>query len=196
MLWGNEICLRPNKNYLDFLGVNYYRRQTISFTEIAWRRLPRCSSEVGNKNFCSLHARNDRESDMGWEIYPKGIYQILRRLRKYHLPIYITENGLADVSDQKRWSYIREHLVWLYQAIAKGVDVRGYFYWSLMDNSEWVDGFEPRFGLLAIDYWTLERRVRASAWQYAKVCQAGQLVVCRNPPSQPPPLITKGEGKE
>jgi len=159
-LWANGIFLRPNKKCMDFLAINYYTRRMVSIF-------------TGFRNEFGM--TNEQLTDMGWEIYPKGIYQILRRLKKYHLPVYITENGLADQSDKKRWPYIRDHLIWLHQTIEKGIDVRGYFYWSLMDNFEWADGFDPCFGLIEINYRTMERFIRPSAWQYAKTCQSNQL---------------------
>ncbi|MFC1700992.1 family 1 glycosylhydrolase [Patescibacteria group bacterium] len=131
-------------NHQDFIGLNYY-----------------------------FHSRkkNKEVSDMGWEIYPKGIYHVLKDLKKYNKPIYITENGLADSKDEKREKYIKSHLKWIYRAIKEDVDVQGYFYWSLLDNFEWDKGFWPRFGLVEIDYKTLERRIRSSAYKYSEVCR-------------------------
>ena len=74
---------------------------------------------------------------MGWEIFPEGTYYVLNDLKKYKLPIYITENGIADASDAKRVSFINEHLSWMRKAMDEGADVRGYFHWSLFDNFEW-----------------------------------------------------------
>ena len=110
---------------------------------------------------------------MGWEIYAKGIYSILKSLKKYNLPIYITENGLADSEDEKRAEFIEDHLFWLHKAIVEGVDVRGYFHWSLLDNFEFVDmrGFWPRFGLIEIDYKALERKPRPSFYAYKKIIE-------------------------
>ena len=101
---------------------------------------------------------------MGWEIYPEGIYHLLKRLGKLKKPIYVTENGVADAKDIHRERFIKEHLEWVSKAIDEGVDVRGYFYWSLLDNFEWDKGFWPRFGLVEIDYKTMERKIRKSAW--------------------------------
>jgi len=117
----------------------------------------------------------DREkyekNDMGWNIYPKGIYKILKQLDKYGKPIYITENGIPDADDKKREGFIKDHLKWVHKAIEEGVDVRGYFYWSLIDNYEWDKGFGPRFGLVEIDYSNFERKIRPSAYAYAKICK-------------------------
>jgi len=134
----------------DFIGVNYYR----SITPFG-SSLPK--------------------TDIGWEIYPEGLYRVLVELKGCRLPIYITENGLADAKDEKRADYIRGHLDSVWRAIQSGVDVRGYFYWSLLDNFEWASGFGPRFGLVEIDYGTMERRIRPSAKAYAEIAKRNGL---------------------
>jgi beta-glucosidase len=91
--------------------------------------------------------------------------------------ISITENGLADAFDDQRLDFIRDHLLWIHRAIAEGVDVRGYFYWSLLDNFEWDKGFWPRFGLVGVDYDDQERIVRKSALFYAKICKNNALEI-------------------
>src|SRR5208283_371742 len=107
----------------------------------------------------------------GWELYPEAIYHALRDLKRYMLPIYITENGLADAEDKQREWFIRETLMSIHRAIVDGVDVRGYLHWSLMDNFEWDKGFWPRFGLIAIDYSTQTRTPRSSALIYKNICR-------------------------
>jgi beta-glucosidase len=148
---GNEIFIRSFRG--DFLAVQYYFRFLVS------------SFNVQKKNVFP------KGSDMGWEIYPKGIYRVLMDLKKYKLPIYITENGLADAFDQKRTRFIKDHLYWINKAIKEGVPVRGYFYWSFLDNFEWDKGFWTRFGLVAVDYKTQKRTVRKSALVYGKIAQ-------------------------
>jgi beta-glucosidase len=143
----NKYFLNKIKNYQDFIGLNYYFFK------------------------CWPNKKNLLVSDMGWQIYPKGIYCVLRDLRKYNKPIYITENGLADAKDTKRAKFIKDHLKWIYKTIQEGVDIRGYFYWSLLDNFEWDKGFWPRFGLVEIDYQTMERKIRPSAKIYARICR-------------------------
>ncbi len=142
----------------DFLAVDYYFHHRLGF--------PAKKS----------HARKNI-TDMGWEIYPEGIYHVLKDLKKYNLPIYITENGLADADDKKREKFIRDHLCWVYKAISEGADVRGYFYWSLLDNFEWDKGFWPRFGLVEMDYKTMGRKIRPSAREYAKICKNNSLEI-------------------
>jgi beta-glucosidase len=139
----------------DFLGVNYYRRELLSFS-------PRSPGLV------STHPGPGPKTDLGWETHPEGLLLLLREAwRRYQLPIYITENGLADASGQRRGAYIRAHAYAAQRAIAEGVPVRGYFHWSLIDNFEWAEGFAPRFGLLRVDYATLARAPAGGADVFA-----------------------------
>ncbi len=150
---------RNTMAHVDFIGCNYYKNFTLSFSK--------------------KKISQNEMTDLGWEIYPKGIYNTMLTLKKYNLPIYITENGLADADDSKRPEYIKQHLKWLHRAIAEGVDVRGYLYWSFLDNFEFPDsrGFWPRFGLIEIDYETLERKPRKSFYEYAKICKENSLEI-------------------
>ena len=154
----NEYFLNKIKKQLDFIGLNYYFHHKIKFPFLK---------------------RNENKivSDIGWEIYPEGIYWILKWLGKYNLPIYITENGLADTKDKLRKNFTKDHLIWTHKAIEEGVDCRGYFHWSLIDNFEWEKGFGPRFGLVEIDYKTLERKIRPSANFYAEICRNNRLII-------------------
>lgn len=133
----------------DFLGVNYYRA-------VGW-------------------TKNLPKSDLGWAIYPAGLEEILGNLKRYGLPIYITENGIADRDDDQRADFIADHLAAAWQAIRAGANVRGYFHWSLLDNFEWEKGFGPRFGLVEVDYKTLKRTIRPSAQVYAKIAKNNSL---------------------
>jgi beta-glucosidase len=83
--------------------------------------------------------------------------------KRYGKPIYITENGIANARDDMRQNFIRQHLKWCSKAIANGAEVKGYFYWSLTDNYEWIDGYDPKFGLVEINYETQKRTIRPSA---------------------------------
>ena len=99
------------------------------------------------------------KSDVGWGIHPEGLLRLLRlSWTRYRIPIYVTENGIADAAGSMRSDFIRGHAYAMSQAIAEGISVRGYFHWSLVDNFEWTEGFAPRFGLFRVDYKTLERR--------------------------------------
>jgi beta-glucosidase len=148
-LW-NNLWLWCIKNYQDFIGLNHYFHNRIYYGL--------------NKN------ENKITNDMGWEIYPTSLYHCLKDLEKYNKPVYITENGLADATDEKRTWFIYEMLKNVHKAIEEGVDVKGYLYWSLMDNFEWADGYWPRFGLIEIDYDTLERKPRKSTYFYRDIC--------------------------
>ncbi len=154
----NGYFLNQTEKYLDFIGLNYYFHFLVGLA--------------------FLNKDNDRDksvSDIGWEVFPEGIYHCLAELKKYRLPIYITENGVADAGDKIRKGFIKDHLFWIAKAIEGAVDVRGYFHWSLIDNFEWEKGFYPRFGLIEIDYQTMERKIRPSSFYFAEVCKNNQL---------------------
>ena len=91
------------------------------------------------------------------------------------MPIYITENGLADSGDKNRAWYLKSILKNVHQAIDKGADVKGYFHWSLTDNFEWAEGFRPRFGLYEVNYQTFQRIPRSSAKYYADICKNNRI---------------------
>ena len=152
----NRRMLNLTKGYNDFLTVQYYFHNRFKFPK-------------------KVRLDDKPVSDMNWEIYPHGIYRILRKLKEHNLPIYVTENGLADADDSRRARFIKDHLFWIHKAISEGADVKGYFYWSLLDNFEWDKGFWPRFGLVEVDYKTMERKIRHSALEYAKICKSNEL---------------------
>ena len=108
---------------------------------------------------------------MGWEMAPRGITHALRILWRYKKPIFVSECGVADHDDSHRAWYIEEQINGVAEALEAGIDVRGHLYWSLMDNYEWALGFEKKFGLVEIDYKTLERRIRPSAWRYKELIE-------------------------
>lgn len=152
---------------LDFIGVNYYARQLVELQK--WG--------IGDlvKDVCENSHHPVKKNSLGWDIYPEGLYKMLLELKKYSLPIIIAENGICTQDDALRWEYIYTHLKNIHLAMEKGVNVRGYLYWSLMDNFEWEKGFGPRFGLIDIDYTTYKRTVRESAIKFAQVCKTGVL---------------------
>lgn len=154
--WWNFYFLNQIKNHQDFIGLNYYFHNRIADFKF-------------NQNV------NKSMSDIGWEIYPEGIYHVLKSLKKYNKPIYITENGLADAQDKQRADFIVEHLKWIHKAISEGTDICGYFHWSLLDNFEWDKGFWPRFGLIEVDYKTLERKLRPSSAVYAEIAKSNAI---------------------
>lgn len=156
--WWNFYFLNRIKNHQDFIGLNYYFYHKIQSSFF--------------KSKAQLQDINKKVSDMGWEIYPQGIFYLLKDLKRFDKPIYITESGLADAKDEKRSWFIFETLKNVNKALEEGVDVKGYFYWSLMDNFEWDKGFWPRFGLLEVDYKTMERKIRKSAYDYTKIIKS------------------------
>jgi beta-glucosidase len=118
-------------------------------------------------------------TEMGWEVYPEGLYEILKWVHDEYgaIPLYITENGAAfpdapnaqgEVDDPLRVDYIRAHLEQAHRALREGIPLRGYFYWSLMDNFEWAFGYSKRFGLLYVDFETQRRTMKASGRWYAE----------------------------
>lgn len=147
----NRRFLNKINDYQDFIGVNHYFHK-----------------KFGDKE-------SYPKSDMGWDIYPPALYHVLIELRRYKKPIIVTENGIADESDTKRGAFIRDYVGSVHKAIEHGVDVRGYLHWSLLDNYEWAFGFEKRFGLVEVNYNTLKRTVRQSAFEYKKICDANAL---------------------
>jgi beta-glucosidase len=141
---------------IDFLGVNYYSRNIVKYNP----RIPFIKAEVVVPEGAAV-------SDMGWEIYPEGIYDLLLWIKNYYgnPPIYITENGMAlkdelisgKVDDTARIEYLEQHLKYALKAKEEGTNLIGYFVWSLMDNFEWAYGYTKRFGIIYIDYVTLKR---------------------------------------
>jgi beta-glucosidase len=119
---------------------------------------------------------------MNWEIYPQGLYDVLKRLYQDYKPraMYVTENGAAfpdtltpdgKVLDKARQDYLREHFLAAHRALREGVPLKGYFVWSLMDNFEWAEGYGQRFGLVYVDYPTQRRIVKQSGAWFAEVAK-------------------------
>jgi beta-glucosidase len=116
-------------------------------------------------------------SDMGWSTNPTWMRTVLNELRALGKPVYITENGLASNDDEWRQRYLKEILSNVQLAIADGVDVRGYFHWTNMDNFEWARGYAARFGLIDVDRKTLERTIKPSGRIYARIAQANAVAL-------------------
>jgi beta-glucosidase len=155
---------------IDFLGLNYYRRHVV-----------RADPITGDPNVIDLQGAE--YTGMGWEVYPEGLYELFVRLHDdYEVPpLYVTENGAAyqdvrtngSVEDPERASYIERHLGAVARALEDGVPVGGYFVWSLLDNFEWSRGYSQRFGLVYVDFDTLER-VPKSSYDWYRDFIAGQ----------------------
>ncbi len=150
-----------NGRWADFLGVNYYSRDMVRFSANPAAGFSQRSVADGAP-----------VNDLGWEIYPEGLYRIVRALyRRYALPVFITENGTCDREDRFRSRFLYDHLFQVSRLISEGVPVQRYYYWSLTDNFEWAEGNEPRFGLYEIDYSTQTRIARQSAGLFAEVAR-------------------------
>ena len=147
----------PIQGKLDFLGVNYYTRIHVRFNPF--------------RPMCLDLRHEDRDgyglTDMGWEIHPHGMERTLKEASTLGLPMIITENGIATRNQQKKEKFIKSHIDTLEQCLKKGMDIRGYFYWSLMDHYEWLKGLDARFGLYSVNYDTLERKATSVAGFYS-----------------------------
>lgn len=147
----------------DFIGLNYYTRDRVTFdprspATLFGRRTTTPGAEIGPP---------------GWgELYPEGIYRLLKRLSAWRKPIYITECGVPDTASMDRSRFIVSHLRAVHRAMEEGVPVRGFFHWTLVDNFEWVEGWSMRFGLIALNVETQERRPKPAAEVYAEICRS------------------------
>ncbi|HBE79634.1 MAG TPA: glycoside hydrolase family 1 protein [Firmicutes bacterium] len=147
--------------YYDFLGINYYSRDMV-----------RLAFEPANM-FGSLTVKKAAPvNDLGWEIYPEGLYRLCRKyFAKYQAPIYITENGVCDEGDTMRSRFIYDHLQQIARLNREGIPVERYYHWSLIDNFEWTEGESGRFGLVANDFETQQRTLRKSGEFYGEICE-------------------------
>lgn len=150
--FANWLILDKIKKHSDFIGVQYYTRGIVN-----WFRQVQGSGV---------------KTDMGWEVYPPGLYNFMKLAwERYHLPMVVTENGVTDSRDLIRAKAISAHVEQIMKARSEGVDVRGYLYWSLLDNLEWDKGFWPKFGLVSVDRNTMARTVRESAYTFKKIIE-------------------------
>ncbi len=155
---------------IDFLGINYYTRSVTRFDANAWPL-----------RACAVRQQRATYTETGWEVFPPGLTETLLWIKRRYgdIPLYVTENGAAffdpptaskgRVEDSLRVDYLREHIGAVHEAIQKGVDVRGYMAWSLLDNFEWSLGYSKRFGIVHVDFASQQRTLKDSAHFYAKV---------------------------
>lgn len=154
--YSNPLGMKSN----DYIGINYYSHNNV-FLDLT--KFPPIWFGV-RPEYQNLR------TDMGYSIYGEGFYRALKRFGKLKLPIIVTENGCADSKDEFiRDTYIKRYMYALSKAIEEGVDIRGYYYWSLMDNFEWADGFSMRFGLYHNDYQTQKRTLRKGSQFFVDV---------------------------
>jgi len=151
-------------NSHDFIGINYYFHHRFNLSK----------GLIPNLSKGDTDETTHEVSDLGWEIHPQGIFDVLTDL-KDHKPIYITECGIASTNDDRRTRFLIGYLQEVFHAIEEGVPVKGFFYWSLLDNFEWHRGFEPRFGLVEIDYTNQKRRIRPSAYVYSEIAKSNSI---------------------
>lgn len=148
-----RIALPGGRSTMDYVGVNYYGRMQVAFTP--------------KPPFVVVSEGPGEKQDLGWEMYADGLDHVARNIHhRYSLPIFVTENGLADANDRWRAKFIDEHLAALRRARDSGIPVVGYLHWSLTDNFEWAEGLKPRFGLVEIDYASGARKPRPSFDKY------------------------------
>jgi beta-glucosidase len=147
----------PVKGKLDFMGVNYYTRVHLRFNPFRKMGVELRHQDTDGHGL----------TDMGWEIHPHGMERVLNYASKLNIPIIITENGIATRDDQRKIAFIKRHVDILERSLKNGLDIRGYFYWSLMDNYEWLKGFDAGFGLYRVDFDTFERKLTSAATYYS-----------------------------
>lgn len=155
-----------SRSTLDFIGVNYYTRH---FVKAAGDAGP---TPLGVDCPEKHHEGQGMEVNvMGWEIYPEGLYRVLKSLKQYHLGVMICENGICAFDDEQRARFITSHLEAVKKAASEGVKMMGFLYWSFLDNFEWAEGFGPRFGIVEMNYKTQERKIRPSAHVLTELCR-------------------------
>ncbi len=187
--------------HIDALGVNYYHGEFVGAEPDPHPPLPTeaPTDRATRSPFPSVegihwHDRGLERTSMHWEVQPEGLTRLLGRVwTEYAQPagtvLYVTENGAAfddvaveedgevRVHDARRTEFLRGHLGAILDAVEAGVDVRGYFYWSLLDNYEWAWGYEKRFGIVHVDYATMRRSLKDSAKEYRRVIAAREIDV-------------------
>jgi len=164
-LASTNIVIPGAKDSMEFIGVNYYTRAHLRFTT--------------SKPFLEFKYRDHHQrglTHIGWEDYPEGFSQVLVEMKRYGLPVWVTENGIDDRSGERRPNYLHSHWTQMLQAMKQGVDIKGYLYWSLLDNFEWLEGWGPRFGLYHVDFETLERRETPACRYFRNVALGRQLL--------------------
>ena len=170
------------KGRSDYIGINYYSAVTAGTRGLV---LPVVNAAIRTDRLLTERPK----TDFSWDIHPKGLKNVLEEVRRYNQPIVITENGIADSADNNRARFILEHLYELGRARDSGLDIRGFIYWSLLDNFEWASGFCPRFGLFSVDPQTKTRTVRASATVYKDVAASNvvtrEMIKAQRPYAEP-----------
>lgn len=155
---------------VDYLGVNYYMRRVVANNPDSTGNIDDC--------FKNVRVKDGNYTEWGWEIYPEGLYELLSRIQKDYgkIDFYITENGMGfydkvesngQVIDDDRLDYIRQHIIQIHRCLEDGINIKGYYVWSAIDLLSWTNGFEKRYGLIRVDFDTLERSIKKSGRWYA-----------------------------
>jgi beta-glucosidase len=152
----------PIKDKLDFFGVNYYTRIHMRFNPLKLMGVEMRHLDIDGHGL----------SDMGWEIHPHGLEKVLRYASRLNIPLIITENGIATKDSEKKIRFMKKHIDIVEQCKKQGMDIRGYFYWSLIDNYEWLQGLDSRFGLYKVNFDTLERTPTNAAAYYSYIIKS------------------------
>lgn len=170
---------------IDLLGVNYYRGYVVTRTPSAETE-PAGKEWIGAGEVQFVPDPQAARTDSGWQVEPQKLADTLLRVHQDypHIPLYVTENGAAyrdsvgpdgRIADDDRIGFLAAHLRAAHAALARGVDLRGFFYWSLLDNFEWAEGYAKRFGLVHVDYATQRRTPKHSAHWFAQVVASNTL---------------------
>jgi beta-glucosidase len=178
------------KNKADFIGLDYYRRVYVYYSDIVSLSSARF---VGGAPINDLNVETNQPhgilNDLGWEVYPRGLYNLIMQIKnQWNKPVLVTENGIADKSDRYRAPFIVAHIQEIKEAITDGADVIGYLHWSFMDNYEWQEAYRPesKFGLFRIDRKTQDGHPDFNR-QITKGAEAFKLIIEKS--------IAQGEGK-
>jgi len=156
MSYGSLLPVKKERFY-DFIGINYYTRSAVQGFD--------------NKTMPGV-----RVNDLGWEIYPEGLYSLCRKYyMKYKAPVWITENGTCDEKDEFRARFIYDHLYQVNRLINDRIPVERYYHWTLMDNFEWIEGESAKFGLIHVDFGTQKRTLRKSGEFYGEICKENKV---------------------
>jgi beta-glucosidase len=145
------------KGSLDFIGLNYYSHYNYRF------------SFNLDKAFQARLLPGEIKTDMDYASYPEGFYRAIKTVSQFGVPIYITENGVADAKDDRRALFISQYLYAVSRAISEGYNIKGYYYWTLIDNFEWSQGYDMKFGLYSIDMVTQKRTLKNGAKRYQEI---------------------------
>ena len=197
---GGDFCAKPDEievlkkaaKYNDYLGINYYQSRFVQAYDGESDIFHNGTGEKGTSKFRlkGVGERMEKEgipkTDWDWLIYPEGLYDLVMRIKKdypNYKAIYITENGMGykddfvngKIDDTPRIDYIKGHLEWILKAIKDGVNMKGYFVWSLMDMFSWTNGYNKRYGLFYVDYETQKRYPKKSAFWFKQVSETKEV---------------------